>query len=118
MVLIDCISLLGTLAMSRAIGDLEFKNNQNLQKNEQLLISFPEVRKFTIKPEDSFILIASDGLFDLMTSDQVMDFCKQRISQKTQLEQILIDLFDNSIATDTKTGYGCDNMTTVLIVFK
>jgi hypothetical protein len=56
----------GNLALSRAIGDFEFKNNVNLPAEEQIVTCNPDiiVREFT--EGDDFFVIACDGIYDFM----------------------------------------------------
>jgi serine/threonine protein phosphatase PrpC len=42
----------GTLAMSRAFGDVEFKSEGNLPKDEQLLVAKPDVKKIRVSEDD------------------------------------------------------------------
>ena len=44
----------GSLAVSRAIGDLKYK---------QFLISDPEMRSQQIQPDDDILILSSDGLY-------------------------------------------------------
>lgn len=56
----------GNLALSRAIGD---------RAENPWIISTPDIKLYKIQPlVDSFIIIASDGLWDVMTSQEVVDF--------------------------------------------
>ena len=55
----------GRLAISRSFGDAEAKM-KNLGGNPNAVIAVPEIVKFTIKQNSDFILLASDGIFDVM----------------------------------------------------
>ncbi|KAF4319803.1 hypothetical protein BBO99_00008995 [Phytophthora kernoviae] len=52
----------GRLAVARAFGDAELS---------QLVIADPEVTEHELQPEDEYIVIASDGLWDVLTNEQV-----------------------------------------------
>ena len=54
------------IAMTRAMGDLYGKKAG--------LISEPEVNEFSLQSGDRFIIVASDGLWDVMTSKEAVDF--------------------------------------------
>lgn len=62
----------GRLAVTRAFGDFEFKyqkDSMGMKIRKNLVISEPEVRMYTFDPsEDEFIVLASDGLFDMFKS--------------------------------------------------
>ena len=49
----------GCLAVSRGIGDRDLK---------QWVIAEPDTKIVTIKPEDEFLILASDGLWDKVCS--------------------------------------------------
>lgn len=52
----------GNLALSRALGDFEFKKNYNLIPEAQIITSNPEVTCHEIAEEDEFLIIACDGM--------------------------------------------------------
>ena len=56
------------LAMTRSFGDY-FGSTAGV-------ISEPEVSEYVFKPEDKFIVLASDGLFEFMESQEVVDIIK------------------------------------------
>jgi serine/threonine protein phosphatase PrpC len=53
---------MGILAMSRAIGDLFLK---------PYVSATPDVREMPLGPSDEFLVLASDGVFDVFDNDQV-----------------------------------------------
>ncbi|XAR57491.1 Phosphoprotein phosphatase [Bertholletia excelsa] len=54
----------GTLAVSRAFGDLHMK---------ELIISQPEVNKFPLNSDCEFLILASDGLWDKVNEQEAVD---------------------------------------------
>lgn len=54
---------LGNLALSRAIGDFEFKKNATLSPEDQIITSNPDITKHKISEEDEFFVLACDGEF-------------------------------------------------------
>lgn len=55
----------GNLALSRAIGDFEFKKSAELSPEQQIVTAFPDVVTHSISDDDEFLVIACDGmLFD------------------------------------------------------
>ncbi|CAK5009267.1 unnamed protein product [Meloidogyne enterolobii] len=70
----------GNLALSRALGDFAFKANKNLSAREQIVTACPEVETCTITVEHEFIILACDGIWDVMTSQEVIDFCRTRLA--------------------------------------
>lgn len=51
----------GNLALSRALGDFDFKKNQLLIPEKQIITADPEVTVHEISDEDEFLVIACDG---------------------------------------------------------
>lgn len=53
----------GNLALSRAIGDFEFKKSAELPPESQIVTAFPEVEVHDLTDEDEFLVLACDGEF-------------------------------------------------------
>lgn len=51
----------GNLALSRAIGDFEFKKSAELAPEQQIVTAFPDVVAHDISDDDEFLVIACDG---------------------------------------------------------
>lgn len=56
----------GNLALSRAIGDFEFKKSADLAPEQQIVTAFPDVVTHEISDDDEFLVIACDGMFDVL----------------------------------------------------
>lgn len=57
----DPISLLGNLALARALGDFEYKKNTNVSAEDQIITANPEITEHKITEDDEFVIIACDG---------------------------------------------------------
>ncbi|XP_070154289.1 probable protein phosphatase 2C T23F11.1 [Polyergus mexicanus] len=119
----------GNLALSRALGDFIFKQNDHKSPQEQIVTAFPEVQQFPINEEWEFVVLACDGIWDVMTSEEVVRFVRTRLAQ-TKLgdteshrnvtirpEEICEELLNCCLAPDALMGTGCDNMTVILVCF-
>ena len=51
----------GNLALSRAIGDFEFKKSADLPPEQQIVTAFPDVTAHEVTEDDEFLVIACDG---------------------------------------------------------
>lgn len=51
----------GNLALSRAIGDFEFKKSAELAPEQQIVTAFPDVVIHDVSEDDEFLVIACDG---------------------------------------------------------
>jgi serine/threonine protein phosphatase PrpC len=58
----------GMLALSRALGDFEYKSNKMKYHKDQMVSAFPDVKIEPITPDTQFVLLACDGIWDVMTS--------------------------------------------------
>jgi hypothetical protein len=52
---------IGRLALSRALGDFEFKKNCSLTPDHQIITADPDVTLHDITEEEEFLVLASDG---------------------------------------------------------
>lgn len=52
----------GNLALSRAIGDFEFKQNYSLDPEHQIVTADPEIITHSIDGEEEFLVLACDGM--------------------------------------------------------
>ncbi|KAJ1529922.1 hypothetical protein ONE63_006651 [Megalurothrips usitatus] len=108
----------GNLALSRALGDFIFKKNQRVRPEEQIVTAFPDVEVKLVTPDWEFIVLACDGIWDVMTNEEVVEFVRMRIGSGMDPEDICEDLMTCCLAPDCQMGgLGCDNMTVVLVCF-
>lgn len=108
----------GNLALSRALGDFVFKKNEKKRPEEQIVTAFPDVQVRDITSEWEFVVMACDGIWDVMTNEEVSDFVRMRIGTGMEPEGICEDLMTRCLAPDCQMGgLGCDNMTVVIICF-
>ncbi|KAK2581652.1 hypothetical protein KPH14_002151 [Odynerus spinipes] len=71
----------GHLALSRALGDFMFKGNTHRSPQEQIVTAFPEVQKFPITEDWEFVVLACDGIWDVMTNQEVVNFVRTRLAR-------------------------------------
>jgi protein phosphatase 2C family protein 2/3 len=109
----------GNLALSRAIGDFEFKQNTNFGPEEQIVTAYPDVQKIKIEPNKTeFLVLACDGIWDCLTSQKVVSFIRHELCTKRSLQIACENLMDRCLAKDSELGgIGCDNMTVVIVGF-
>lgn len=63
----------GELAMSRAIGDFQYKSNSKLSDAEQMVISIPDVAIHKRSSNDLKLLVACDGVFDVFDNQEAVE---------------------------------------------
>lgn len=107
----------GNLNLSRAIGDLKYKGNSELPAKDQIITAEPEICKISLMPEDKFFVLACDGVWDVMSNQDCVDFVSQRLEQGMTPVEAASALLDACLANDPKEarGVGCDNMTAVVV---
>ncbi|CAF1026453.1 unnamed protein product [Didymodactylos carnosus] len=106
----------GNLALSRALGDFIFKRNTDKRPEEQVVTAFPDVMVKNMNEDWEFILLACDGIWDVLSNEEVLKFVRARIAQQMQPEHICEELMTRCLAPNCQMGgLGCDNMTVVLI---
>ncbi|KKZ61453.1 protein phosphatase [[Emmonsia] crescens] len=106
----------GNLALSRALGDFEFKKSADLAPEQQIVTAYPDVTTHEITEDDEFLVIACDGIWDCQSSQAVIEFVRRGIAAKQELHRICENMMDNCLASNSETGgVGCDNMTMVII---
>lgn len=133
--------VMGSLAVSRAIGDSDLKRGRGrfAIKNADgsrsvgvtgVLVADPEITSFrplrpsspTSSPQDQFIIIATDGLWDVMSSQQAVDALHRRVSQGivASLEQATeseLQRLADSLAAEAVAMGSQDNITVRIVVF-
>jgi len=101
----------GSLAVSRALGDFDYKTKADLPDNEQLVSPEPDVTVVQRDPaNDNFILVACDGIYDVMENDQLKDFISERYTSAEDQRDITNDLLDLCLHKNSR-----DNMSAILI---
>lgn len=107
----------GGLNLSRALGDHCYKKNEDLSQREQMITALPDIKTIDLEDSDEFMVLACDGIWNVMSSQDVVSFVRDRIQAGvTKLSSICEELFDVCLAPDTTgDGTGCDNMTCIIV---
>ena len=61
----------GILATSRALGDFPLKD-------KKFVVADPDIRTYSLK-KSKFFILASDGLWDVMTNAEVCEFIAEKL---------------------------------------
>ena len=114
--------VLGNLNLSRGLGDSEYKQDEKLKPEQQILSNLPDVKIENLTGDIDFVVIACDGIWDCKTNQEVCDFFADKFKKDPEgrISQFIEDLYDEILAPDvyTDTGVGCDNMSCIVIQFK
>lgn len=108
----------GNLALSRALGDFIFKKNSKKKAEEQIVTAYPDVEVRDITEDWDFLVLACDGIWDVLSNEEVIQFCRKRIGMGMMPEEICEEIMTHCLAPDCQMGgIGGDNMTIVLVCF-
>ena len=66
----------GSLNLSRALGDMDFKQSKELPAAEQMITAMPDVRTLQLHPGDEFLILACDGIWEMLTNQEVCIFLR------------------------------------------
>lgn len=103
----------GSLAVSRALGDFDYKCVSGKGPTEQLVSPEPEVYAIERSgAEDEFIILACDGIWDVMTNEELCDFVRSRLQVTEDLERVCNEIVDTCLYKGSR-----DNMSVVLVCF-
>ncbi|EXC01123.1 putative protein phosphatase 2C 60 [Morus notabilis] len=108
----------GSLNLARAIGDMEFKQNKFLPAEKQIVTANPDINIVELCDDDEFLVLACDGVWDCMSSQQLVDFIHEQLHSENKLSAVCERVLDRCLAPSTAGGEGCDNMTMILVQFK
>ncbi|KAH9256637.1 hypothetical protein BASA81_005141 [Batrachochytrium salamandrivorans] len=100
---------MGVLAVSRAVGDRDLKRTSHAP-----VVCDADVDSVALNPNtDEFLLIACDGLFDVMSSQQAVTFIRNRLAEGVHPNQVCELLAAEAI----NELQSMDNVSIVLITF-
>lgn len=111
----------GGLNLSRAFGDHSYKVNRDLPLEEQMITALPDVKEIELTDEDDFIVLACDGIWNSMSSKEVVEYINEEMKKgEKKLSKICDSLFFKCLAEDAHSsdGSGCDNQTAIIIKLK
>jgi serine/threonine protein kinase/serine/threonine protein phosphatase PrpC len=105
----------GVLAVSRAFGDAEHKRMRGAEMwgREFLadpLTAEPEVVERDVEDDDEFVVLACDGVWDVMSSTQVVNFVRRRLLVHRDVRRAAKELVDKALALNS-----IDNISVIVV---
>ena len=106
------------LNLSRALGDFLYKRNAELPPSHQKITAVPEIVRETLTDEDEFIVLGCDGVFELLSNQQVVNFVRFRLKAGMEPRLIVESLLDECCSKDPQKtlGRGTDNESCILVL--
>jgi serine/threonine protein phosphatase PrpC len=106
----NCFRVSGDLAMSRSFGDLRLKEPL------QLVICDPEIRMEELTPKDQFLILASDGLWDVLTDQKAVEIVRKCTTPEEGAKKLVetalqMGTMDNTTAIVVKLNWALDFLT-------
>jgi serine/threonine protein phosphatase PrpC len=102
------------LATSRAFGDFEYKAGHDLTQEQQAVVAVPEVMVHQRNVDaDVYLVLACDGIWDVMDNDQVATFVLDNIGS-CQEDAVLPAVADLLLAKCLELG-SSDNMSVIIV---
>tara|TARA_B110000977_G_scaffold34198_1_gene45669 strand:- start:23079 stop:24413 length:1335 start_codon:yes stop_codon:yes gene_type:complete len=103
----------GHLGVSRAFGNFHVDGLKNVdpEKPSPLTVE-PEIDFIKLTSEDEFLIIACDGLWDVFSSANAVDFCRRNLRQYNDPERAAKSLCDEANRRDT-----ADNISVIVVCF-
>lgn len=105
------------LAVSRSFGDFEYKGNSELDAEEQAVVAVPEIRIHARDAErDMYLVLACDGVWDVMSSQEVGDFVVSRAEAAIEAEeQDVLPKVGDALLEECLQRGSMDNLTTIIV---
>ncbi|KAL3286156.1 hypothetical protein HHI36_000668 [Cryptolaemus montrouzieri] len=103
----------GSLAVSRALGDYDYKNVEGRGPCEQLVSPEPDIFvRDRDDAQDEFLILACDGVWDVMSNEDLCQYIHNRLLVTENLKEVTSQVIDTCLYKGSR-----DNMSIVLVVF-
>ena len=109
------------LNLSRAVGDLKYKKDFLLPPEQQIITAEPDISITDLSKDVQFVVIACDGIWDVKSNQEVVDFMINNMRYADSLTKAVEDLLDSCIAKVAPGGaggIGGDNMTCIVVLLQ
>lgn len=115
----------GALGVARSFGDIQFKNYEACQHpvdNEtdtkgiwgvhQQVVSKPDFKHFLMEDSYEFMILASDGLWDVFTCQEAVNFVRNKLLANRDVHETAQLLINKAIERGTQ-----DNTSVIIVAF-
>lgn len=109
---IDDGYLNGQLGVTRALGDWHLEGMKEMGGRGGPLSAEPELKLVTLTNEDEFLIIGSDGIWEVFTSQNAVGFARRRLQEHNDLKLCCKEMVKEAIKRRAT-----DNLTIVMVSF-
>ncbi|KAJ8768063.1 hypothetical protein K2173_021003 [Erythroxylum novogranatense] len=99
----------GQLGVTRALGNWHM---EGMKGKGGPLSAEPELKLITLTQEDEFLIIGSDGIWEVFSSQNAVDFVRRRLQEHNDVKLCCKEVVEEAI----KRG-ATDNLTVVMVCF-
>jgi len=100
----------GTLAVARAFGDIEYKDKSTFGAG--VLTCEPEIKIWNIEDCTEFMVLACDGLWDVLTNEMVAQYVRKRLLKGISAQKVCEGLVRHAYMNGST-----DNISVVIVSF-
>jgi len=113
------------IAMSRAFGDFDYKENDEVRPDEQAIVCTPDMQIHKRdSASDMYLVLACDGVWDVMSNEEVAQFVSDKANDLRQEPEnaflsaptILPEVGDELLMKCLDLG-SSDNMSVLIVAF-
>lgn len=109
---VDSGRIQGELAVSRALGDFQFKECSNVPHKDQPVSCLPDMKIVERTNQDQFMALACDGVFDMFSNNELAQVIRSNFAETEDLSVTAERILDISLNKGST-----DNMTIIIIAF-
>ena len=102
-----------SLAVTRAIGDAGFKLEEYTDGKASGVIAVPDTKTTVLQPGDNFFIIGCDGLWDVMSYQDAVDYCSRLLAAGATSTEI-----SQSIVKEALNRGSSDNVTVLIVTLQ
>ncbi|KAF6166960.1 hypothetical protein GIB67_030653 [Kingdonia uniflora] len=100
----------GDINVARALGDWHLKRMKDI--GGEALIAEPELMRTKLSEVDEFLIMACDGIWDVFTSQNAVDFARKKLQKHNDPVMCCKDLVDEAFKRKS-----LDNLSAVVVCF-
>ena len=105
----------GNLSLTRALGDTQFKKGNDV--NKYIISPVPEVTNVDVDGSEEMIVMACDGVWDVMSNEEIVKEIKDRLENGNSIDFVCEEILKKCLSDNPYEHAGNDNMTLIIAIF-